>query len=435
MSAKKIVVVAASEFAVAVKSKAFVIGILMLPVFMGGGIAVETLTKDHRDLSDRRFGVADPSGLLFPAFEAAAKRREKSLFDENGKQKEPRFVPVRVAENVEDPVTTSLELELSDRVRSGDLFAFVRVLEDVLDSARPTVRYSSNTPTYRDLPDWIERVVNEEIRSAVVREANLSPDVAAKLDRSVYLESRGLADRTASGEVRSSETVDQFRTFVVPFIALMLLFMTTMSAAPQLLNAVLEEKQLRISEFLVSAVTPFELMAGKLAGTVLVASLLAVLYMGGGIGVAAYYGMIEKIPFDLLPWFLAFLVLAATIYGSVFIAIGAACSDLRDAQSMMSPAMLLVMLPMFTFTVILKEPNGSLATALSIFPLFAPVLMPLRIAVPPGPPWWHPYVALVATILLAACFVWAAGRIFRVGVLMQGKGASFRDMFRWIRAK
>jgi ABC-2 type transport system permease protein len=342
---------------------------------------------------------------------------------------------VRVAENVEDPVTTSLELELSDRVRSGDLFAFVRVLEDVLDSARPTVRYSSNTPTYRDLPDWIERVVNEEIRSAVVREANLSPDVAAKLDRSVYLESRGLADRTASGEVRSSETVDQFRTFVVPFIALMLLFMTTMSAAPQLLNAVLEEKQLRISEFLVSAVTPFELMAGKLAGTVLVASLLAVLYMGGGIGVAAYYGMIEKIPFDLLPWFLAFLVLAATIYGSVFIAIGAACSDLRDAQSMMSPAMLLVMLPMFTFTVILKEPNGSLATALSIFPLFAPVLMPLRIAVPPGPPWWHPYVALVATILLAACFVWAAGRIFRVGVLMQGKGASFRDMFRWIRAK
>ena len=433
MSLKKILTVASSEFATAVKSKAFIIGIVMLPVFMGGGVAVEALTKDRKDVSDRRVVLIDRTGGLEALVMAAAAERNGAVFGPEGRQLEPKFLPMFEAPAAEESPEAT-DLRLSERVRTNELFAFAVIPADVF-TARAAVHYHSNTPTYRDLADWLEATLNREHRRRVIAEAAIAPQVVAKLDRKIGVAALGLAERSASGQIESAKAVSVFRTFVIPIIIMMLLFMTTMSAAPQLLNAVLEEKQLRIAEFLVSAVTPFDLMAGKLLGTVGVAGLLSALYMGGGIGVAAYYKSIDLVPFELLPWFFAFLVLATLIYGSIFISIGAACSDLKDAQSMMSPAMLLVMMPVFVWSVIVKEPNGPLATGLSLFPLFSPVLMPLRIAVPPGPPAWQPFAAFGITLLVTSFFVWCAGRIFRVGVLMQGKSPSFAEMVRWIRTK
>lgn len=435
MSASKILVVAGSEFATAVKSKAFVIGIVMLPIFMGGAIAVERFSKDHADLTDRRFVVVDPRGELFGDLAAAAAARDRAIFDPAGKQVAPRFVPER-REPAEGEAPAAFGLRLSEEIKGGGLFAFVEIPPDVLDAnAPPRVLYHSNTPTYRDLADWIERTLNAAARRRVVSDAGLAPDVVRRLDRRLDVASLGLVERSAEGGEAKAAEVNPVRTFVVPMVVLFLIFMTVMSAAPQLLNAVLEEKQLRISEFLVSAVTAFELMAGKLLGAVGVAALLAALYLGAGLGVAAYYGLFEQLPFALLPWFFAFLVLATLIYGSVFISIGAACTDLKEAQSMMSPAMLLIMSPMFVWTVVLKEPTGGLATGFTMFPLFTPVLMPLRLSIAPEPPWWQAPAGLLATLLVTWGFVFAAGRIFRVGVLMQGKGATFRDLFRWVRAQ
>ena len=434
MSLRKILTVASSEFATAVKSKAFIIGIVMLPVFMGGGVAVEALTKDRKDVSDRRVVVVDRTGELEALIKAAAAERNAAVFGPEGRQLQPKFLPIFETQAAEESPEAA-DFRLSERVRANELFAFAVIPAGVFSGGATPVHYHSNTPTNRDVAEWLEATLNREHRRRVIADAAIAPQVVAKLDRKIGVSALGLAERSASGKVESAKAVSVFRTFVIPIIIMMLLFMTTMSAAPQLLNAVLEEKQLRIAEFLVSAVTPFDLMAGKLLGTVGVAGLLSALYMSGGIGVAAYYKSVHMVPFELLPWFFAFLVLATLIYGSIFISIGAACSDLKDAQSMMSPAMLLVMMPVFVWSVIVKEPNGSLATGLSLFPLFSPVLMPLRIAVPPGPPAWQPFAALGLTLLMTSFFVWCAGRIFRVGVLMQGKSPSFAEMVRWIRTK
>jgi ABC-2 type transport system permease protein len=119
----------------------------------------------------------------------------------------------------------------------------------------------------------------------------------------------------------------------------------------------------------------------------------------------------------------------------VFIAIGAACSDLKDAQNMMTPAMLMLMLPMFTWFSVARAPDSPMALTLSMIPTAAPFLMLIRIAVPPGPPLWQVLASVVLTALAVVGAVYAAGRIFRTGLLMQGKAATLGEMWRWVRAE
>jgi ABC-2 type transport system permease protein len=150
--------------------------------------------------------------------------------------------------------------------------------------------------------------------------------------------------------VSVAEKVDQVRAFAMPAITMFMLFGLVMASAPQLLNSVIEEKTSRISEVLLGSVGAFHLMLGKLLGSVAVTMVLAVLYVGGGLLIAAqadYFGFIQ---WGLLPWFALVLVIAIFLYGAMFIAIGAACSEVKDAQGMMMPALMLCLTMSFTDT-------------------------------------------------------------------------------------
>ncbi len=127
-----------------------------------------------------------------------------------------------------------------------------------------------------------------------------------------------------------------------------------------------------------------------------------------------------------------FLILALFIFGSLFVAIGAACNDLKDSQNMMTPVMLLVMIPIFTAGSVLRAPDGTMAMVLSMVPTAAPFLMLLRISLQPGPPMWQIVVSVTLMAGTALVVVWAAGKIFRTGLLMQGKSATMAEMLRWI---
>jgi ABC-2 type transport system permease protein len=99
---------------------------------------------------------------------------------------------------------------------------------------------------------------------------------------------------------------------------------------------------------------------------------------------------------------------------------------------MLWPVMLLAMVPLFVWINIAREPTSSFATIASLIPTATPMLMILRIAVPPGVGWWQPLLGLALMLVTTVVFVYCAGRVFRVGLLMQGKGASLRDLARWI---
>ena len=139
------------------------------------------------------------------------------------------------------------------------------------------------------------------------------------------------------------------------------------------------------------------------------------------------------LPGSLICWFLFWQLCALLIFGSMFSGIGAACSEIRDAQSMMMPAMLLIMLPMFLWILVLQQPDSPFAIGASLFPPATPFLMLLRQAVPPGPALWEIVVAVLLTVGFTAACVWAAGRIFRIGILAQGQAPSFRRLLGWLR--
>lgn len=132
--------------------------------------------------------------------------------------------------------------------------------------------------------------------------------------------------------------------------------------------------------------------------------------------------------------FVVFLTLGVLLFGAIFISIGAACTEIKDAQSMMMPAMLLVMIPAFTWPVVLQSPDSLLALVLTLFPPSAPFILLLRMSMPSGVPLWQIALSVVLMISGTLGVVWAAGKIFRVGILMHGKSATFPEMLRWIRA-
>ena len=243
----------------------------------------------------------------------------------------------------------------------------------------------------------------------------------------------GLLQRDTSGAIKAATPIDKVRTMAIPVTMMVILFFSVMSGAPQLLNSVIEEKMSRISEVLIGSVTPFELMMGKLAGSVTISLLLAAVYVAGGMAVAARFGYGDVVRATDVAWLFLFLLMASFMFGSIFITIGAACSDLKDAQGMMTPAMLLLMLPWLTWIAILNAPDSPLAMGLSMFPTAAPFLMLLRIMLPPGPPMWQVVLSVALTGLATIAMVYAAGKIFRTGLLMQGKAATFGEMWRWVR--
>jgi ABC-2 type transport system permease protein len=153
---------------------------------------------------------------------------------------------------------------------------------------------------------------------------------------------------------------------------------------------------------------------GKLLGTALVSVLLALTYFSGGVYAIFSSGHWEFLQPHLMVWFILFLICAVLMYGSIFIAIGAASSDMKDAQGMMQFAMLLVMMPIFITPVILRAPSSGLAVGASMFPTAAPFLMLVRLAMTPGPPLWQVLLGGHHARVRHAS-VWCAGRTFRVG--------------------
>jgi len=216
------------------------------------------------------------------------------------------------------------------------------------------------------------------------------------------------------------------------YCLMMLMVMVVMIGASPLMQSVLEEKMQRIAEVLLGSVTPFQLMFGKLLGMTGVSLTIATVYLIG-----AFYALLRAgyggfFPAEVVWWFALYLILAVFMYGAMFIAVGAAVTDMKEAQSILTPVMLLIFSPLFIWPNVIKEPHATFSVVASLFPPATPMLMLIRQAVPPGVPLWQPLLGFVLVTLMTLATVFAAGRIFRIGILMQGRGAKVGEMMRWI---
>lgn len=435
---RKVIVIAVREYQAAVKTKAFIISIVLMPILMGGGIVVQTLLRDRVDTTDKRVAVLDRTGVLFDSIsEAAQQRNDEVVFQGEGAQRKkvrPRFIFEKAKVKDEDPDRAAYEL--SERIRNGDLFAFVIIGPDVIqpgtDADQARVAYHSNSPTYDDLHGWMRPIINNRVRELRFQEIDVEPDVVAKANRTVAVTNLGLVSLDEEGRITEAEETNEIANLLVPMGMMMLMLLVVMVAASPLMQSVLEEKMQRIAEVLLGSVTPFELMMGKLVGIVGVSLTMATIYLVGAFFAIHKAGFGELFPAHLVWWFVLFQTMAVLLYGSVFCAIGAAVSDMKEAQSMMTPVMLIVMIPLFIWINVVKEPLSTLSTVISLVPPATPMLMTIRLCVPPGIPLWQPVLGVILVILTTILCVFAAGRVFRVGILMQGKGANVGEMLRWI---
>jgi len=194
----------------------------------------------------------------------------------------------------------------------------------------------------------------------------------------------------------------------------------------------MEEKMQRIAEVLLASISPFSFMMGKLLGTVGVSLTMVVVYFAGGFFALKQTGYVQYFPTHLIVWFVVFQSLAVLMFGSIFLGVGAAVNDLKEAQNLLMPITVLIVLPLMVWMNVAKEPNSSFSIAVSFFPPATPMLMLIRQAVPPGIPVWQPILGVVLVLLTTLGCVFAAGRVFRIGILMQGKAPKLRELAGWV---
>ena len=429
----RVLTIARSEFSSAVRSRGFLIGIMLMPLLFGAAVLLQRVVERQANSSLRRVGVVDDTGQLFRPLAAAAEAWNRGKRDIGPDVLDgPRFAVEQVAPQ---PDRQALRLTLSERVRRQELFAFVELPPGLLDtSGSARIRYYSAAPAFRELPDWLQRAVLKEVVSRRFIQANVSPMVVASLLKPIGTDEFGLATRETDGHVREAVELDRVRTVGIPVAFMFVLFLVVVMTTPQLMNSVLEEKMSRISEVLLGSVHPFELMLGKLLASTAVSAVMTMVYLTGGGWAANRWGYLDVLDPLMIVWFVVFLLLSVLMYGSFFIAIGAACSDLKDAQNLMGPAMMLLMVPALTWTLVARAPQSAFAVGASLFPPATPFLMLLRLALPERPPSWQVILGMLLTLVATMAVVWAAGRIVRTGLLMQGKGVSLLEMWKWVRA-
>lgn len=335
------------------------------------------------------------------------------------------------------------EKELKEMLNQEKLFAYFVIGEDPVGAPEgggvAGSKYVSNNLTDTDLKNWFSRLANAEVSAKRIAKAEISEADAKWIQAPLHFEAKQVSAAGEEEEVKSEDKVRQW----APVVFVYLLWISVFVIAQMLLTNTIEEKSNKIMEVLLSSVSPMQLMAGKIAGiagTGLTMVLSWVFFFLLGIKLMPYFlpelpdidfGLIARDPIYLSS-FVAYFILGYLFLASILVGIGSVCNSLKEAQNLMGPVTIIMIVPLLAMMPIGQDPNGTIAKVLSYIPPFTPFVMMNRAA---GPPTSMEYV--VTTILLVvsiAITLWAAAKVFRVGILMTGKPPKLLEILRWIRA-
>ena len=344
-----------------------------------------------------------------------------------------RYERVEVPADGEDP-----EQALRGELDAGRLFAYFVIGPNPLDDSRDGHKYVSNNRTDDDLKKWVSRLASAEVEARRFEREGIDPEVARRIQAPLDFAEKQVS---ATGEESEVEDKDFARQYA-PIAFVYMLWIAIMTIAQLLLTNTIEEKSNRIVEVLLSSITAMELMVGKILGIAATGLTTVAAWVACILVFLKYLPrlmMDAPADFDLsllvsdpifLSSFVAYFLLGFLLYASILVGIGSACNSIKEAQNLMAPIMILLMLPLLAMFPVSQDPNGTLAVVLSFIPPFTPFVMMNRAA---GPPETWEYL-VTGVLLLASIGVafWAASRIFRVGILMTGKPPRISEIWRWV---
>lgn len=414
--------IARREYVVSVRSKGFLISVLLLPVFIAGiailpGILAKKAMKGGEK---RRIAIIDLTGQLYPELE--------KTFGDKGSGT-GNYVLEGIAatpEKIEDK-----RKELNERIENGQLDAYVVIGKKVVtshvqykDSPDHKIRYYCRNVGDIGQSERIKGAIRRAVINVRLEKAGINPEKTAQASRNIWLEDMEVKRGTAK---KTQKMTNIFGAFAF----MMLLFMALQLTGQGLLHGVIEEKNSRVIEVLLSSVSPKELMIGKIVGLGAVG--LTVVMLWSVVGYSA--ARVREINIGSLPnfgFFVVFFLLGYAFFGIIMSAAGSVCNSDKEAQQMMMPVMLLLVVPMVVWFYIAQRPDGALARALSVIPFTVPMVMMLRIALQ-MPPAAEIALSIVIMLVSIPIAMWAATKIFRTGILMYGKRPRLKEIVKWVR--
>lgn len=420
---RKLLKVAQREYIETAKTKTFILSIVMLPVILV--VMVFFIRRLNRSAAVSRppvkIAVTDLSNQLSAPI--------KTSFDEHNKKHPNRKIMLQELRAPEGSDTADQQGKA--RLRRGGLDAYVVLDKDILEE-------TGKIHLYVHKPKPIELDALEPIyglfKSVVVNERykrrNLSSGLLEGLSRVPIVQvDVGSTDK----EEKVQSKGDKIVTVMVPFFFMYLLFLGIMTMGQQMLSSIIEEKSSRVIEVLLSAVSPFQLMAGKILGLVGIGLTVVCLWGVSAIAAARWQGLDVGIAPSILPYFVIYYILAFLLFGSTMVGIGSICNTIKETQSLMTPVMLFCIMPLLAWQNIVRDSNGTLARSLSFFPPTTPMVMILRLSSGSdiGSVEILASIVLLAVAVLAA--MWIAAKVFRTGILMYGKRPGLMEVARWLR--
>lgn len=442
----KSILILKREYLTRVKKKSFIIMTLLVPLMMAALTVLPTYLAMMDDKEERTIAVYDPTGLIL-------NRLESNQFTKY------HYIPEQEFQ------------ELSKNFKSGKYYAILHIPSNILTTSR-AVMISDKQVTFdvkNQITNRIENIIEGEKKKQVIDEIGV-PDLEKKLaatKTNIVVETIKLGEEGKA--VKSSTEIAMAIGYISGFIIYMFVFMYGV----MVMRGVMEEKQNRIVEVIISSVKPFQLLFGKVVGIGLVGltqiAIWIVLTVGIASGVSTFsgskapqaavqsqnimsgqevtqmaasspetqnkvveiIGMIGNLNITLIVLALMFYFICGFIlYASLLGAIGSAVDSDEDAQQMMFPVTMPLIFSIIILFAVAKNPEGPLAFWASMIPLTSPVTMMVRI--PFGIPVWQ--IVLSMTILLATIFgtIWMAGKIYRTGILMYGKKVTLKEIIKWL---
>jgi ABC-2 type transport system permease protein len=432
----RILKIAKREFNESVRSKTFIISVLIAPLVIGAAIFLvgKFSHQGKETLPSLRVAFTDLSGKLSEKIITSFAELNKS-----GSNRPINVLPAKADANNFNVISE----EQKNKLRSGSLDVYVVIdpniaagegIDPKIAPGAGTVRlYTYKTKASNLDTLWvIEGTFGQAIRDYRYKLWNIDIELFKKLSpvstKQIEISSAGDKERAADDSQRAV-------SMMVPFFFMYLVFLGIFANGQQLITSIIEEKSSRVIEVLLSAVTPFELMAGKIIGLCAVSITVIGIWATMAYSATQFAGIRVDVTAMQVLFCVIYYILGFVLLGSVMAGIGSVCNTLKDAQNMMMPITIIVIIPMMSFQVIIQNPDGMYARALSFFPPVTSMVMVLRLSA--GSTAGFPEILATIVVLIVSMIIaiWLAAKVFRTGILMYGKKPTLREIALWLRQR
>jgi ABC-2 type transport system permease protein len=422
---KKTFAVIRREYVERVRTKAFWIATLLIPILFLGYVAIQ-ISISRKTSGERQLVVVDLTGRLYqPLVKELAETEAKQKTAESG-SKGPHWT---LAERPAGDLATTKEA-LRKEVLAKKINGYL-ILEPARLEKEEVEYYSTTVSDFialNQLQSAIGRIWMRQKMAARGLPADLAKELETRMDlRPFKITEKGAAEEKGAG-------------IIAAIVLLILMYSTFFMYGYQVMRGTIEEKSNRIVEIIVASVRPTELMVGKIVGIGLVGltqyfvwSLVAM-----NLSLPAFAGLMSgdlgmpRIPMSLLAYFMLFFLLGYFLYASVYTMIAAPFNTDQEAQQLAMIPMIMIVGGIAVYPAVMNNPTGGIALFFSLFPFTASLIMFLRTAVS-EPPAWQILLCIAILLSTTALLAWLAGRIYRVGILMYGKKPTIPEIIRWAR--